>query len=89
MIIQWSLRAKKNASILVLQNIRQSVLTITYSMPVEYFLPVLSTIIEKIELLSITVGVLSITIGDVLLPIGEEITEDDLRICDLKQKQKS
>ncbi len=76
------------ASILVLQDIHHSVLTITYSMPVEYFLPVLSTVIKKIELLRI-VGVLSVMIGDVILPIGEEITEDDLRICDLKQKQKS
>ncbi len=79
---------REYSSILVLQDIHHSVLTITYSMPVEYFLPVLSTVIKKIELLRI-VGVLSIMIGDVLLPIGEEITEDDLRICDLKQKQKS
>ncbi len=72
----------ENSSIMVLRDIHHSVLTITYSMPVEYFLPVLSTIIEKIDLLSI-VGVLSFTIGDVLLPIGEELVED------LKEKQKS
>ena len=79
----------EHSSIMVLHDIHHSVLTIMYLMPAQNILPVLSTVIEKIDLLQRIVGLLSIKIGDVLLPIGDEITEDDMRICDLEQRQKS
>ena len=81
---------EKCSSKMVLKCIRSSVLTITYSMPMELFLPVLSAIVakEKIELLKM-VGILSIKIGDVLVHIGDEITEDEdddlsLRVSDME-----
>ena len=78
----------ENSSIMVLQDIHQSVLTITYSMPAQFVFPVLSTVMKKIDLLRI-IGVISIKIGDILLPIGDDIAENDMRICNLEQRQKS
>ena len=78
----------EHSSDMVMQDIHHSVLTITYSMPAQFVLPVLSTVLKEINLLRI-IGVLSIKIGDVLLPIGDEITEDDARMCDLEQRRKS
>ena len=81
----------EHSSIMAIRDIHHSVLTITYSMPAQFFLPVLSTVTEKIKLLRI-IGVVSIKIGDVLLPIGDEITEYDdinLRICHLKLRHQS
>ena len=77
----------ENSSIMVLLGTHQSVLTITYSMPAQFVFPVLSTVMKKIDLLRI-IGVISIKIGDIVLPIGDDIAED-VRICDLEQRQKS